>query len=158
MKTITSPNGRVHLIHIHPTVYRSVRTQTVTWCGIRATRGWQTGGTAEVTCGVCSRRQQEAEPPEDEVVDGPAIGDEPAGDERPAVRSPATSGAGWWTPAGLEVPSVDGGSDTADAGGGIWSRPGPPNRPAASEWWTRPPVVLSDAVDAVPPERGDRHG
>lgn len=124
MTTITSPDGRTHLIQTHPTVYRGVRTDTVTWCGIRATRGWMPTRSTSSTCAVCQRRH-----------DGAAGADAPSsdvGERGPAEDALPSEGP---TDADLET---HGRGDGTEGDDGIWSRPNPQRQPAEDDIWSRP--------------------
>lgn len=81
MNTITSPEGRVHLIMAHEATYRGAHEPTTTWCGIRATRTWS-GGDAEPTCGSCERRHGASTGPD---AAGPPSDGTAAGEDAPGT-------------------------------------------------------------------------
>lgn len=148
MTTVTSPAGRTHIVEMHAAVYRGVRTQTVTWCGIRPTRDWVASGSDEADCGVCRRLYDQAHPPPDEPSDAPHH--DPPGD-RPAMA------AGGADPEDDAVPVMAGGNGAsavtgtsgADGGHALTVSDG-----AAAASDGAGPQVADDEADE-PPQRED---
>lgn len=122
MMTITSPDGRTHLVQTHPTVYRDAWTHTVTWCGIRTTRGWMANRGTPSTCGVCQRRH-----------DATAGADATSSDDERGPAGDAVSEG----PAEDDMDTHRRGGDT-EGDEDIWSRPNPRRQRPENDVWSRP--------------------